>query len=144
VNCDTRTLLVISELQVAARCKGDCIPQCFVLFRSRVFVGVVCTPVISQVTTRVSCYLPTFTFLWLAIIDASYLSFQKVIIMHNSSWRILYKTVSCTEYDTVSHIWLPVPHITKPLSYNGVNFFVAKKQCYCQQCFRFKNTRIWA
>jgi hypothetical protein len=84
----------------------------------------------SEVTSRVSCYLPTFTFVCLAIMDPSYLSFQKVIVMYNSSWRILYtsKTVSYTEYDTVTHIWLPISHITKPLSYNGVNFFVAKKK----------------
>jgi len=85
-------------------CDGEGVVLCIVLFRSRVFDGVVCTLVISQVTPRVSCYLPTFTFVWVAIIDASYLSFQKVIIMYNSSWRILYKTVSCTEYDAVSHI----------------------------------------
>jgi len=48
--------------------------------------------------------------------------------MYNSSWRILYKTVSRTEYNTLTNIWLPVPHITKPLSYNGMNFFVAKKK----------------
>jgi len=83
VNCVTRTLNVITELHEAVRCNGEAILLCVVLFRSRVFVGVVCTPVISQVTTRVSCYLPTFTFVWLAIIDASYLTFQKVIIVYN-------------------------------------------------------------
>jgi len=70
VNYVTRTFNVISEQHEAARCNGEVVLCCIVLFRSLVFVGVVCTPIISQVTTRVSCYLPTFTFVWLAIIDA--------------------------------------------------------------------------
>ena len=138
MDCVNQTSNVISEQQVAVWSNGEGIVRCIVLLRSRVFDEAVCTPVISQVTSRVSCYLPTFTFVCLAIIEASYLSFQKVIIVYNSTWQIPYKTVSCTQYDTVSHIWLPVPHITKPLSCNGVNFFVAKSSVTVNNTFILK------
>jgi len=31
--------------------------------------------------------------------------------------------VSCTRYERISHIWLPVSRIKKPLSYNVVNYY---------------------
>jgi hypothetical protein len=53
------------------------------------FATGLCTAVTSRVTSRVFFYLPTFTFICLAIIDDSYLSFQKLIIIYNSRWRVL-------------------------------------------------------
>jgi hypothetical protein len=126
VNCFVLTLNVISEQQIALYYRRECIEQRIMLFNSRFFVRAPCTSVLlSEGKSRALIYLHVFRFLYLATVNASYLTFKEVFLTLKNYLHFKYETLSCTKCERVSHIWLPVSRINKPLSYNVVNYYPA-------------------
>ena len=85
VICSIQTLKLISKQQEAAWCRREFTEERIIFFSSRVFYGAPCTSVfLSEGKSRALIYLHTFTFVMLATVHASYLSFQKVFLTLNN------------------------------------------------------------
>ena len=72
-------------------CRKEFTEEHIIFFSSRVFYGAPCTSVFLPVgKSRALIYLHTFTFILLALVYASYLSFQKVFLtlIYISSWPV--------------------------------------------------------
>jgi len=80
-----QTLKVICERHEAVCCRGEFTEEHIIFFSSRIFYGAPCTSVfLPEGKSRALIYLHTFTFVLLATICASYLSFQKMFLTLNN------------------------------------------------------------
>jgi hypothetical protein len=85
VNCFIQALNLISEQQEAVCCRRDFTEVSITFFSSRIFYVVPCSSVfLLEDKNKALIYLHTFTFIQVAIVYASYMSFQKVFLALNN------------------------------------------------------------
>jgi len=100
VNFFLRTLNLISEQQAVVCCRRKFTEECNIFFSSRIFYGTPRTSVfLPEGKSRALVYLHIFTFILLAIVPASYLSFQKVFLTLNN---YLHLNMVIPYFETVS------------------------------------------